>query len=312
MPKKGEKLSQEQANRMKEGRVNAKANREAVANLDNKTSHEVVSTPTTSAEGLEPSVEVESSVTHETSIPAPQASPLVINKTQETDLGKPTSRAELKELNDEIEQYDKILNNRGEDGSIDSTWVKNDFHSVDINKIRHQKRLAENKRDSLLPKAASGIQQDKIRKEITELESSIVDGMPNMNEYYGTPSKNRDQVGLVGQAHKQLRWAEANTSKIVRWKKLLYKLDPDKAINEPDWTNIERVRPGRSGTYDTLARKNDRIMSTGWDRPNMSFKEEQVKMTRNLCPEEVAEDLGISVEEVLALRRGKKDLVKTS
>ena len=301
MPGKGQKISQEQVLKMKEGREKSKVKREAEAQLPAQ-SPSIETPPTIPAP--EPVVEpVAADTTVETSVEVPPPARISAPSPDISDESIDShSRAELRELQTEIEECQTILNGEGVDGSRGHDHSRN----MDLGAVKRRKLIAERKLEQKMPQAATGIQQDKIRNEITRLESEITNGMPDMTEYYGTPTKNRDQAGLVGNAHKQLRWSQENTSKVLKWKKLLYKLDPDKAISEPDWTNIERIRPGRVTKHDTLAQKNDRIMSTGWNRPDMSVEEEQIKMTRNLTAEEVAADLGISVEEVLILRKGKE------
>tara|TARA_R110002020_G_scaffold343084_1_gene557438 strand:+ start:41 stop:958 length:918 start_codon:yes stop_codon:yes gene_type:complete len=301
MPVKGQKLSQEQKERMKEGKEKAKIKREAEAQLPAESPPSAISPTIPAPEPVMEPVVADTTVKTAVEVPSP-----VQSSVQSSDISDESidthSRAELRELKTEIEECDRLLGGVGIDGSQAPEYSA----SVDLGAVRRRKMLAERKLEQKIPRAATGIQQNKIRNEITRLESEITNGMPDMTEYYGTPTKNRDQAGLVGNAHRQLRWSQENTGKVLKWKKLLYKLDPDKAINEPDWTNVERIRPGRVTKHDTLAQKNDKIMSTGWNRPDMSVEEEQIKMTRNLSAEEVAEDLGISVEEVWSLRKGKE------
>jgi len=301
MPIKGQKLGKEQMLKMKEGREKAKTKREAEVQLPAESPSSEIP-PTIPAQ--EPVVEPV--VADTTTKTAAEVLPPVQYSEPSSDISDESidthSRAELRELRTEIEECESLLHGVGVDGSQAPEYSR----SMDLGAVKRRKLMAERKLEQKMPRAATGIQQNRIRNEITRLESEITNGMPDMTEYYGTPTKNRDQAGLVGNAHKQLRWSQENTSKVLKWKKLLYKLDPDKAVSEPDWTNIERIRPGRVTKHDTLAQKNDKIMSTGWNRPDMSVEEEQIKMTRNLSAEEVAEDLGISVEEVWSLRKGKE------
>lgn len=89
------------------------------------------------------------------------------------------------------------------------------------------------------PPELSGSQRDELYKQGKELESKFTAGMLSAEEMRKNPA------GAVGH---HMRWEKANKADILRWKNIQQMLDP--TSDDPDLSNIERVRP--TGAMDRM------------------------------------------------------------
>ena len=79
-----------------------------------------------------------------------------------------------------------------------------------------------------------------------ELREQWSTNMPSREEM----RRNRDALHATS-AMNVLRWEKENKSKILEWKKIVARLEPDS--DDPDLCNIERYRPSRPFVYDSTA-----------------------------------------------------------
>lgn len=75
-----------------------------------------------------------------------------------------------------------------------------------------------------------------------ELRDDILIGMPTQEEMRRNPP---------GAVSKHMRWEKGNKAKILEWKQLVQRLDPDS--DDRDLANLERYRPERPFAYTSEA-----------------------------------------------------------
>ena len=303
MPRKGEKWTPEMRVQIAETRIKNKARKEAEAKglplppEDKAVIPPFVPAPEPVSDGPPPPPEpTPEPVLAAPASDPPPAAPESFAPTGVQNDGMPFNRAEIREIKSEVEECDRQIAGMGEEGAFDPKFMA----GVDLNMVKRRRSMLLRKIDQKMPKATTGPRQDAMVARRKVLEAEIQEGMLSVNDYFGTAQSNRDQRGLVGKGSHQLRWAQANGAAIQEWKRLGYMTDPQEALANPDFTNVETIRPGRPqrAGLGSFAAK---VQSPGFTH-GLSPVEERAQPLRNLDAEEVAEFLGVSVEQVYAMR----------
>ena len=116
-------------------------------------------------------------------------------------------------------------------------------------KARARKQAADLKKvleEQAPQKYATAKEKDEAAARAMELREQWSTNMPSREEM----RRNRDALHATS-AMNVLRWEKENKSKILEWKKIVARLEPDS--DDPDLCNIERYRPSRPFVYDSTA-----------------------------------------------------------
>jgi len=92
---------------------------------------------------------------------------------------------------------------------------------------------------------ASPLELDQAAMRERELREQITEGMLSVEEM------RRNRQGTSDSVYRHMKWEKGNKHKIVEWKKLRARLEPDS--DDPDWCNLERFRPQKPFAYDSTA-----------------------------------------------------------
>jgi hypothetical protein len=293
MAKKGEKMSPEMKAKLAEGRRKAQERREAIAKAQaNATPVNLAATEVTS---VLPSPE-----------PQPQPAPEVFASKGAQPEHPPMGKEELAEIMNEKSELEAMVGGVSVDGSAQDAGFTN---TADLSYARRRLAQIDDVLARRMQEDPKAVRKDYLHKEIKDLEGVIRHGMLSFNEYFPTTTQMRDNAGMVGLGMQNLNWetqvlpdGETRKQKILRWKDLRRQLDPERAQSDPNWTNVEVLRPGRPITTGMGGLQQDKIQSTGWDPPGLTETEQQIRILRNLSPEIVAQNFGVSVEEVLRIQ----------
>ena len=89
------------------------------------------------------------------------------------------------------------------------------------------------------------LELDAAVKRERELREEITTGMLSIEEM------RRNRQGTSDSVTRHMKWEKVNKAKIVEWKKLRARIEPDS--DDPDWCNLERYRPEKPFVYDSTA-----------------------------------------------------------
>lgn len=273
MVKKGEKLSPELRAKMAEGRKKGAEKREA----------EAIAAATE---------KLQTGKADFTGSPLPGPDIHISNR--QGPVEGPLTPAERRELETEKRELENLQGGVGLEGKFQDPGFTS---TVDQGSV--SKRLTDlgNVLDRRTPGQLSPVEADRKWARVKELEGKITPGMPTMNEYFPTATQMRDNAGLVGRGVQQNRWEEGCKPEILEWKALKRELVPD----DPNAANVETLRPGR-GQRSGLGALAPKIQSIGWDPPELTETERDIRILRNLDPELVAANFGVTVDEVLRIQ----------
>jgi hypothetical protein len=131
--------------------------------------------------------------------------------------------------------------------------------------LRKQAKQLKDTLDMQAPHPYESAQEkDTAAKRERELRESFLEGIPSRQEM----AKNRD-----GSVYKHMKWEKANKPKIMEWREIVKRLEPDS--DDPDLTSYEKYRPDRPFVYDPNAQI-----------PGIHMMSEQAKQN---WPDEMAE-----------------------
>jgi hypothetical protein len=85
----------------------------------------------------------------------------------------------------------------------------------------------------------TAVEQDAAAKRERELRGEILQGIPSQEEMR---RKRSDSV------HKHMTWEKANKTKILEWREIVKRLEPES--DDPNLTSIEKYRPSMPYAYD--------------------------------------------------------------